>query len=365
MSGASDKTEKPTPRKIQQAREQGQVAKSNDLNSAFVLIAATGILLSLGSYVYTNLHSMMIGTLMDLARYAKAPMTIPSVSSIVNSVAASIFWTLLPILLTVPLVAIMSNLMQVKPLFSIKAIQPKPDKINPLNGFKRVWSMRSVVEVVKAIIKMTVISWVGYNVISGHLGELMATQTLDVATAFSSILNVVAQIAIWSCAAFLVIGIIDWRYQAWELEKQLRMSKQEIKDERKSQDGDPMIKNRIRQMGAQLARSRQLAAVPTADVIITNPTHFAIAIKYDPDLAPAPVVVAKGMDHFAAKIREVAKANNVPMVENKPLARSLYKMAEVDAMIPPDLFVAVAEIMAYVFSKNKGRHLKRAKKSKS
>ena len=162
---------------------------------------------------------------------------------------------------------------------------------------------------------------------------------------------------------FFIMGLVDWRYQAWELEKQLRMSRQDIKDERKNQEGDPMMKQRMRQMGIQISKNKQLASVPTADVVITNPTHFAIALRYDPDVAPAPMVVAKGQDHFALKIKEVAKENNVMTIENRPLARALYAACEVDAMIPPDLFIAVAEVLAYVFAKNKGRRLNAAKKS--
>jgi len=175
--------------------------------------------------------------------------------------------------------------------------------------------------------------------------------------------NVIGMISLWAVSAFFVLGLADYIYQRYELEKQLRMSRQEVKDERKNQEGDPMIKNKVRQMGVQISRNKQLAQVPTADVVITNPTHFAIALKYDPDRAPAPIVIAKGADHFALKIKELAKEAGIPTVENKPLARSLYKMADVDNMIPPELFVAVAEVLAFVFSKNKGRHMRKRLKN--
>jgi flagellar biosynthetic protein FlhB len=286
-------------------------------------------------------------------------------NSILLSTLQATIWLLLPFLLSVMVAGSLSNLIQVKPLFAVEAVHPKLDKINPVNGFKRLFSMRSIVEVVKALVKMGIIGACGTLIIKKHLPTLMGLGTMEVPVAWQAVLSVLGELAGWCCALFLVMGMLDWRYQAWELEKQLRMSKQDIKDERKNQEGDPMMKSRIRQMGMKMARTRQLAAVPTADVVVTNPTHYAIALKYDPDIAPAPVVVAKGKDLFAQKIKEVAKENNVPMVENKPLARALYPIVEVDAMVPPQLFVAVAEVLAYVFAKNKGRKLPGRRSSQS
>ncbi|MGE0199854.1 MAG: flagellar biosynthesis protein FlhB [Candidatus Melainabacteria bacterium] len=357
MSSSADKTEKPTPRRIQQAREQGQVAKSNDFNSAIVLGTSTFVLMTMGPYVYAQLFGTMHQLLGELNHYARMDWTVTSFSGLLSNFLITIFWILLPFLLAVPAMAILSNLIQVKPLFSVKAIQPKLEKLNPLPGFKRMFATRAWVELLKAFVKMGIIGGCAFIIIRNHLGELTALLQVDVAVAWGTIGGIVGTIAFWASGLFLVLGIIDWRYQAWELEKQLRMTKQEIKDERKTQEGDPAIKQRIRQMGIKIARNKQLAQVPTADVIITNPTHFAIALKYDPDLAPAPVVIAKGVDHFALKIREVAKEHGVMIVENKPLARTLYKLAEVDMMVPPELFVAVAEVLAYVFSRKKGRKL--------
>lgn len=354
---AANKTEKPTPRRIQQAREQGQVAKSQDFNGSVVLATATLLMVVMGPYMVITMYSTMVHTFSDLNRYARYPMTVDSFPHVLEGIIYAIFWILAPLLIAVLVMAIFSNLLQVKPLFAIKAVQPKLDKINPINGFKRIMSMRSLVEVGKAIVKMLIIGGCGTLIIMGHLDQLMGLAIADLEAGWMEILQVVGLIAVWSSALFFTLGMIDWRYQAYEMEKQLRMSRQEIKDERKNQEGDPMVKNRIRQMGIQIAKNRQLAEVPTADVVITNPTHFAVAIKYDPDIAPAPAVVAKGVDHFALKIREVAKENKVPMVENVPLARTLYKMSEVGSMIPPDLFVAVAEVLAYVYAKNRGRKL--------
>lgn len=357
------KTEKPTPKRIQDARKKGQVAKSSDFNAAIVLLAATGAMAYVGPYAFSNLYGMMqhvFGTVIKSPQALQA-FTPTTFNSILISTVQSITWLLVPFLLCVMVAGSLANLAQVKPLLALEAVHPKLDKINPVNGFKRLFSMRSIVEVLKALIKMSVIGTCGTLIIQKHLPTLLGLGTMEPPVAWQGVLSVLGELAGWCCALFLIMGMIDWRYQAWELEKQLRMSKQDIKDEHKNQEGDPMMKSRIRQMGAKMARTRQLAAVPTADVVITNPTHYAIALKYDPDVAPAPMVVAKGKDLFAQKIKEVAKENSVPMVENKPLARALYPIVEVDAMIPPQLFVAVAEVLAYVFAKNKGRKLSRRK----
>ncbi len=356
-SDSANKTEKPTPRRIEQAREQGQVAKSQDLNSALVLGGATLLMIFLGNFMFTQMYSNMFHTLSELNTFGKQEVTVVTVTETIRSIVMSLGWMLAPLFLGVSFIGILINLIQIKPMFSVKALQPKADKINPVSGFKRIFAMRGIVELAKALLKMALIGGIGTIIITSHLDKFMALMGTTVTIAWSEILETVALIALWSTGAFFVLGVADWRYQAYELEKQLKMTKQEIKDERKSQEGDPMIKSRVRQMGIQMSKNQQLASVPTADVVVTNPTHFSVAIKYDPDLAPAPMVVAKGVDHFAFKIRELAKESGVPCVENVPLARGLHKMVEVDMMIPPELFVTVAEVLALVYSKNKGRKL--------
>lgn len=360
-----EKTEKPTAKRMADARQKGQVAKSQDFNGALVLMAVTAMMAAIGPYTVNTVYAQMQYTFGKLLTSPAAlrPLSKTDFDAIFASTLQSTLLLLLPFVLSVCVMAVISNLAQVRPLFTMQAIAPKLDKLNPLNGFKRLFSMRSVVEVLKALIKMSVIGVCGYSIISSHLPQLMGLGAVEVPTAWGVIVEIAGEIAKQGCLAFLIIGMADWRYQAWQLEKQLRMSKQDIKDEYKNVDGDPMMKSRMRQMGMKMMRTRQLAAVPTADVVITNPTHYAIALKYDPDIAPAPVVVAMGKDLFAQKIKEVAKEAGVPMVENKPLARALYPVIEVEAMIPPDLFVAVAEVLAYVFAKNKGRRLAAQKRS--
>jgi flagellar biosynthetic protein FlhB len=362
---AGEKTEKPTAKRYSDAREKGQVCKSTDFNGAVALMAAAWIMSYVGPYTVSSIYGQMKYTFTKVisSPLALKPLSTDSFNVLMSSTIQSMVWLMIPMLLTVLVAGVLSNLVQVRPMFSIQAIFPKLDKINPLNGFKRLWSTRSLVEVLKAIVKMVIIGGCGSLIIHNHLQELMTLGALEVPVAWVAILRIVGEIAQWCCIMFLLAGFIDWRYQAWEFEKQLRMSRQDIKDERRNSDGDPMMKSRIRQMGMKMAKTRQLAAIPTADVIITNPTHYAIALKYDPDIAPAPVVVAKGKDIFAQKIKEIAREHNVPMVENKPLARALYPVVEIEAMIPPELFVAVAEVLAFVFSTNKGRRMAAQKRA--
>jgi flagellar biosynthetic protein FlhB len=356
---AGEKTEKPTAKRVHDAREKGQVAKSSDFTSAVVL---TGAAMSMGyfaPYAFSTMFGMMRHTLGQLLSSSQAlkPMDDTDFSAYWSSTIQTTGFLLLPLLLGLLTTGILANIAQTKPLFSPAALTPKLDKLNPLNGFKRMFSMRSIIEVLKALIKMTIIGSCGYLIISKHWPMMMGLGSVAPPIAWQQILGVLGEVMQWCCIFFLIIGGADWRYQAWELEKQLRMSLQDIKDERKNTDGDPLVKAKARQLGAKIAMSRQLSQVPMADVVITNPTHYAIAIKYDPDVAPAPIVVAKGKDHFAQKIKAMAKESDVPMVENKPLARALYPLVEAETMIPPDLFVAVAEVLAYVFAKNKGRKL--------
>lgn len=352
---SGSKTEKPTSKRLGDARRRGQVVKSVDLNSAIVLSGAMMLIGFMGPYTFVNLYAM---AKQAFAHLATQPLTQTVFIEIFTSTITTIALLVLPFFIGTMTIGILINLVQVKPLFTVHPLMPKLDKINPINGFKRFLSVRSFVEAGKGLIKMAIMGMCGFYIVQGNFTKILTLQNSDVYTAMGFIVGIISQIGVWVCIIYFVLGLVDWWYQRYEFEKGLRMSKQEVKQERKDEEVDPHLKGRIRQMGAQLVRKRQLAAVPKADVVITNPTHFAIAIQYDPDIAPAPRVVAKGQDHFALKIREVAKENGVPMVENKPLARTLYATVDVDRMIPPELFLAVAEVLAFVFSKNKGRRMK-------
>jgi flagellar biosynthetic protein FlhB len=350
--GGSEKTEKPTAYKLQKARKQGQVAKSVDLNSALILGAMCLIVSFGGTYLYTTAAGISTHLWSDLT---PRHMGVDQFETLLSSVLQTICLLLLPICGGLMVVGAMANVVQIKPLFTLEPLMPKLNKLNPISGFQRMWSMRSIIEVVKAIAKMAAIGACAWMVISSHQGELIHLGQSSFGQALGVIGGIVSQLVFSTFIIMLVVGGADFMIQRWQLEKQLRMTKQEVKEEHKNHEGNPVYKGQMRKRAREMLNKRQLTLVPQADVVITNPTHFSIAIRYDPDQEPAPRIVAKGADHFALKIREVAREHNVPLIENKPLAQSLYKVVEAGHMIPPELFVAVAEVLAFVFSKNKGR----------
>ena len=248
-----------------------------------------------------------------------------------------------------------------KGLFTLHPIKPKLDKFAPSKLMKtlvdtfNIFKPKKFVELVKSFIKIGVISAFAWSVVANRQDELLALLGVDVETFFVKLGIILAEIVINICIALIILGILDWIYQKYEFNKSLKMTKQQVKDERKNADGDPKIKSKIRNIQMQMATSRMMAKVPEADVIVANPTHYAVALKYDTSVAPAPVVVAKGVDLIAFKIREVAENNGVTVVENPPLARTLYKLVPIDAIIPAELFAAVAEVLAFVYKKKTGR----------
>ncbi|MEB3246139.1 MAG: flagellar biosynthesis protein FlhB [Vampirovibrionales bacterium] len=359
MSG--EKTEQPTGKKLSQARSQGQVARSQDLNRAVVLVAAALVFWFGGKYFAASMLGLISG---DLHRLVDSgfdrPLTRSGFTALLQHTIEASILMLLPFGLTIAALGTAINFAQVGFHLSFKPLQPNLSKINPIPGTKRFFSMTTTVETLKSLLKMTLIGSMVASIIWGNHKTLLSTASMDIQSAVMAVSGILSQLVGWAIFWFLILGGGDWFYQRYAFLKQLRMSKQDIKDEHKDADGDPNIKARIRAAGRQIVSKRQLAAVPMADVVITNPTHFAIALQYDPDIAPAPRVIAKGVDHFAQKIKEVAKENGVPMVENRPLARTLYDQVDLDRMITPELFVAVAEVLALVYAQQGGR-----RKSKS
>lgn len=349
---AGEKTEKATPRRRRKAREEGQVSKSNDLNSGIILTIAFGVLLFLGQG--------MLGSLKEILEVNLTTLNVSEItmSTFVPFLIHYIFVVvklLLPLLGTLVLFGVIGNIAQVGPLLTSQPLKPKPEKINPVNGFKRLFSLKSFVELVKGILKVVIIGGVGYFTIYPRRGDLMALSNADVLTSLSVIYDIIFSISWKVCIILIILGLLDYIYQKYEFEKSIKMTKQEVKDEFKNTEGNPQIKRKVKTIQMQMAQNRMMSKLPEADVVVTNPTHFAVALKYDPTKAPAPIVIAKGVDLVAKRIKEKAKEYNIPIVENKPLARSLYKNVKLDKMIPPDLFVAVAEVLAYIYKKNKGR----------
>ncbi|WP_071395324.1 flagellar biosynthesis protein FlhB [Bacillus tuaregi] len=343
---AGEKTEKATPKKRQDARKKGQVAKSQDVNTAVGLLAVFLFLLFGGPYLLSKLtsllkHSFQVYMLMDLSE--------PSIHYILIELLKELALIIGPIMLVALTAGVAANYFQVGFLFSTEAIQMKLEKIDPIKGFKRIFSLRSVVEFLKSILKICIVGIITFLVIWISLNDILTLSQLSIGSAFAFLADLTVKMGLYAGSALLFLALLDYLYQKYDFEKNIRMSKQDIKDEYKNSEGDPLIKSKIKQKQREMAMSRMMQEVPNADVIITNPTHYAIALKYDETKYDAPYVVAKGVDFVAQKIKFVAKENEVITIENRPLARALYSQSEIGDVIPEEFFKAVAEILAYVY----------------
>ena len=341
-----EKTEQATDKRREESREKGQVAKSREIPSVAVLFACL-------IYFYFNsvgLLQKLMAMMSSCFRTAgQVAINMDNAPSLLNGYIFKVFFLLSPLLGLICLVALAANVLQIGMLFSASAIQPEFSKLNPFKGLKNLLSLRSVVELLKNIIKMSIVGFVSYQVIGDEIKNCLPLAELSVWGIMIYMGRISFRILITTCWVLVLLAILDYLYQRWEYEKGLRMSRQEIKDEFKNTEGNPAIKGRIRRLQREMARKRMMAAVPTADVVITNPTHLAVALKYDQKKS-APCVVAKGAGLIAQRIREVARENNIPLVEDKPLAQVLYKVVKVEELIPENLYRSVAEILAYVYS---------------
>ena len=342
-----DKTEAPTPRKRQEAREQGQIARSQDLSSAVLLVGAMVLLKAFGDDVVTALRLLLAEALSARTLTDAAP---GAAIDPFRSPLAQVARSLAPMLVGVALLVVGVNLLQVGWAFNPKRLQPNLGALNPLKGLGRLFGKgRSPMQAVMAVVKLVVVIALAYSALHGRLGEVVRAQELGYLQILGLGASVVYSIGLRVGVALLVLAIIDYALARWRMEKQLKMSKQEVKEEMRRMEGDPKIKQRRRQIAMQIAAQRLKKDVPTADVIVTNPTEFAVALKYDKDAMHAPRVIAKGQGLMAKRIREIAIASGVPILERKPLARALFKLVEVGQEIPEQFYSAVAEILAYVY----------------
>jgi flagellar biosynthetic protein FlhB len=343
---AGEKSEPPTPRRRSEARQRGQVAKSGDLNSALLLL---GGLLCMRWFA----PRMMASLLMVMKKYLSVDDAMASGAMDVVMVISSIGMFALsaagPILLGIVLLALASNLMQVGLLFTLYPLQPKLDKLNPINGAKRLFSAKTFVQLGMNLMKLTVACAVAYSAVMDRKDDILLVMAIRGWQQVVLISKILYEVGIRLAAVLLVLAILDFMWQRYKHERDLKMSKQEVKEEMRRMEGDPVIKRRRRQMQFAAALQRIRSMVPTADVVVTNPTEYAIAIKYDAESMPAPKVVAKGRNLLARKIREIAIANGIPIVERAPLAQALFKMVEVGQEIPEQFYKAIAEILAYVY----------------
>ena len=344
---AQERTEKATPRRRHKAREKGQVFSSRELNSALGLLASFLLLRIVGKNLCINAINFFYHILNDyinIETFNNEEITILFFEIIIFMGKA-----LLPVLSAAFVVSLFSNYMQVGFVLTLDTISPKLERINPIEGFKRIFSRRSLVELIKSIIKM--FSWLcGYISIKTHISVFPLILDMGLLESIALTLDITFDIGIKACIALLIFSFFDYFYQWYEYNTGLMMSKQDIKEEFKEVEGNPQIKSRIRQIQRQMASRRMMTDVKKADVVITNPTHYAIALAYDAAIHSAPIVLAKGADELAKKIKKIANEEDIPIVENKALAQTLYKSVEVGGIIPESLYNAIAEILAFVYS---------------
>jgi flagellar biosynthetic protein FlhB len=351
---AGEKTEEPTGHKLSQAREKGQVPKSMEISASVVLLAAVMVLYVLGPFGWRRIVGVL-RYIFDTAAYFEA--TPSSVLELSRTLFKESLILILPLALVVLVASVAINLYQLGGFMVVSdSIVPKLDKINFITGFGRFFKIKTVVECLKSVFKMTIIFLVGYLVIKDHIEDFILMVDMNVLTIGMLVLKISLEIFIKTVLLLLVLALLDYGYQRWQFNQDMRMNKQEVKDEYKQIEGDPIVKNRIRQAQREASKKRQLSDVPKADVVIANPTHFAVALLYDRSQAPAPVVLAKGQDFMALRIKDIARENKVPVVENKPLAQALYKAVEVGQTIPVEFYKAVAAVLSYIY-KVKGRKL--------
>lgn len=347
-----EKTEPATAKKLQDARKEGQVAKSREIANGLGLLAMFLVL----KFWVGNMGNQMLSVFSNV--YNRIPevvtfwhgfMPTNDTRIIFQNMVLEIIVIIAPVLLIGFVIAFLSDVAQVGWKPTAKPMQPKFNKLNPISGFKKIFSVNALVELIKSIAKIGLIILICYNYLEDKWVLLFNLYDMPLMQAIELAAETVTDLGIRVAAVYMVIAFADFVYQKVKFSRDMRMTKQEIKEEYKQQEGDPQIKGKIRQKMREVSQRRMMQNLPQADVVITNPTHYAVAVKYDPEVADAPIVIAKGEDYLAARIKEVAKENKIEIVENKPLARMLYANVDVGQTVPPELYQAVAEVLAFVY----------------
>ena len=351
---SGDKTEEPTAKKLGDARKEGQVAKSTELITGASLLTLFLVVKFFAGYIGSVFLEGFVVNYNYIGMYTEESFGYQTMTGMLYEAAKLMLLAVLPVLIAAVLVAFVLNVMQVKWEPTPKPLMPKLSRLNPISGFKRIFSVDKIIELLKAIIKIIIIVYICYSTLIGEWELIISLYDYDLMQGLSIILDIITSLGIKISVLFVIVGLLDYIYQKYKFKKDLRMTKQEVKDEYKQQEGDPAVKGKIKGKMQEASRRRMMQSVPEADVVITNPTHLAVALKYDRESSDAPVVVAKGADYLAEKIKEVARQNDVQIMENKPLARMLYYNVEIMDQIPPQLYQMVAEILAEVYKiKNK------------
>lgn len=348
---ADEKTEKATPKKRRDVRERGNILQSRELGSALVLIGCFAAIYICASFIMDSLRDNTVYILT-----MKAEDELFSEQGIRNLMvlgAIGFIKALAPVAGTALCLGLFASYIQVGFVFTVKPLEPNLNRLNPVEGLKRIFSRRSFAQFVKSFLKISIVGYLTYRFLAGRYPELPNMLDMSLEELTRTIGMTIVKAGIYAGMVLLALAVLDYFYQRYEYEKSIMMTKHEVKEEYKQMEGNPQVKSRIKEKQRQMSMRRMMAEVPKADVVITNPTHFAVAVKYDPEKAAAPYVVAKGKDLVALKIKEIAQESSVHMVENPELARGLYDTTDIGQMIPPRLYQAVAEVLAFVYSMNK------------
>ena len=341
-----EKSEQPSGKRLADARSKGQVASTKELAPIFVLFGGAGMITLWAPTAWKHFQTNSQKWFEGIGTFQ---LTQESLQIFVSSTVENTFLPLLPFALIVGGLGVLALLLQTGPLWVETALQPKISKLNPMNGLKKIFALRGVVELLKSLLKVGLIAAIVYAIVNPKMKELTQLQSRSLGDAFSTIWDVSQQIILWVGFMMLVLAIGDFLYQRWQMTEDLKMTKQEAKDESKDVEGDPQIRSRRLSLQRERARQRMMQAVPKADVVITNPTHIAVALRYDANTMESPEVVAKGAGVLAENIKKIARHAGVPIIENRSLARGLYRLVKVGQEIPGDLYRAAAEVLAYVY----------------
>lgn len=347
-----EKTEPATEKKLSDARKEGQVAKSREIGNGFMLL---GLFLLLKFWVGNlgeqclSLFSGFYDHMAEAVKLYDGELMDGTIWALLFQMLSKTFLMIAPVFVLGVIIAFLAEVMQVKWRPTTKPLKPKFSKMSPLKGFQRIFSAQSLMELVKSVAKIGLIGYIAYSTLKDQMGMLFLLYNMPLQQAIALLGEVVTNLGLKISAFYLVISFVDFGYQKWKFTQDMKMTKQEVKDEYKNAEGDPQIKGKIKQKMQEISRRRMMQSLPEADVVITNPTHYAVAIQYDAEKYDAPVVLAKGEDYLAQKIKEKAREYKIEIVENKPLARMLYANVEVGEMIPPELYQAVAEVLAMVY----------------
>jgi len=347
-----EKTEEPTSKKLDDARKEGQVAKSKEIGNAFSLLALFLVMkLYLGTMGtrFIEVFSAVYQQIPDVSKMYNGGLPVASLHVLIRGMMFQILVIMAPVLLIGVAIAIICDVAQVKWKPTTKPLQPKFSKLNPMKGFGRIFSPNSLVELLKSVLKLALIGYMVYSYLKDKISNIFLLYDITLNQAIGMIGEIVVDLGIRIAAIYMIIAFLDFGYQKWKFHEDMKMTKQEVKDEYKNQEGDPQIKGKQKQRMREASMRRMMQQLPEADVVITTPTHYAVAIKYDPEKYDAPYVLAKGENYLAQRIKDVAKENHIEIVENKPLARMLYANVDIGGLIPPELYQAVAEVLAFVY----------------